>query len=42
MGDIEQDDRLMKQLVKRVGCVAVSVDFRLPPEHPIPAAGGGC
>ena len=25
MGDIEQDDRLMKQLVKRIGCVAVSV-----------------
>jgi acetyl esterase/lipase len=36
MGDIEQDDRLMKQLVKRIGCVAVSVDYRLAPEHPFP------
>jgi acetyl esterase/lipase len=37
VGDIEQDDRLMKQLVKRIGCVAVSVDYRLAPEHPFPA-----
>jgi acetyl esterase/lipase len=37
MGDIEQDDRLMRQLVTRVGCVAVSVDYRLAPEHPFPA-----
>jgi acetyl esterase/lipase len=42
MGDIEQDDRLMKQLVKRVGCVAVSVDYRLPPEHPFPAPVEDC
>ena len=38
MGDIEQDDRLMKQLVKRVGCVAVSVDYRLAPEHGVEPA----
>src|SRR6201997_525786 len=37
MGDIEQDDRLMKQLAKRISCVAVSVDYRLAPEHPFPA-----
>jgi acetyl esterase/lipase len=42
MGDIEQDDRLMKQLVKRVGFVAVSVDYRLPPEHPFPAPVEDC
>jgi acetyl esterase/lipase len=36
MGDIEQDDRLMKQLVRRIGCVAVSVDYRLAPENPFP------
>jgi acetyl esterase/lipase len=42
MGDIEQDDRLMQQLVKRVGCVAVSVDYRLPPEHPFPAPVEDC
>jgi acetyl esterase/lipase len=36
MGDIDQDDRLMKQLVKRIGMVAVSVDYRLAPENPFP------
>jgi acetyl esterase/lipase len=42
MGDIEQDDRLMKQMVKRIGCVAVSVEYRLPPEHPFPAPVEDC
>jgi acetyl esterase/lipase len=42
MGDIEQDDRLMKQLVKRIGCVALSVDYRLAPEHPFPAPVEDC
>lgn len=42
MGDIEQDDRLMKQLVTRIGCVAASVDYRLAPEHPFPAPVEDC
>jgi acetyl esterase/lipase len=42
MGDIEQDDRLMQQLVKRIGCVAVSVDYRLAPEHPFPSPVEDC
>ena len=42
MGDIEQDDRLMMQLVKRIGCVTVSVDYRLAPEHPFPAPVEDC
>ncbi len=42
MGDIEQDDRLMKQLVKRIGCVAASVDYRVAPEHPFPAPVEDC
>ena len=42
MGDIEQDDRLMSQLVKRIGCVTVSVDYRLAPEHPFPAPVEDC
>jgi acetyl esterase/lipase len=42
MGNIEQDDRLMKQLVNRIRCVAVSVDYRLAPEHPFPAPVEDC
>ena len=42
MGDIEQDDRLMMQLVKRIGCVTASVDYRLAPEHPFPAPVEDC
>ena len=42
MGDIDQDDRLMMQLVKRIGCVAISVDYRLAPEHPFPAPVEDC
>jgi acetyl esterase/lipase len=42
MGDIEQDDRLMMQLVKRIGMVAVSVDYRLAPENPFPAPVEDC
>src|SRR6202008_973618 len=37
MGDIEQDDRLIKQLANRISCGAGSVDYRLAPEHPFPA-----
>jgi len=42
MGDIEQDDRLMKQIVTRIGCVTVSVDYRLAPENPFPAPVEDC
>src|SRR5271155_3809608 len=42
MGDIDQDDRLMRQMVKRIGCVTVSVDYRLAPEHPFPAPVEDC
>jgi acetyl esterase/lipase len=42
MGDIEHDDRLMKQLVKRIDCVAASVDYRLAPENPFPAPVEDC
>lgn len=42
MGDIDMDDRLMMQLVKRIGCLAVSVDYRLAPENPFPAPVEDC
>jgi acetyl esterase/lipase len=42
MGDIDYDDRLMRQLVGRIGCVVVSVDYRLAPEHPFPAPVEDC
>jgi acetyl esterase/lipase len=38
IGDLEQDDPLLADLVGRVGCVAASVDWRRAPEHPFPAA----
>lgn len=37
LGNIESDDLGMKQLVKAVECVIVSVEYRLAPEHPFPA-----
>jgi acetyl esterase/lipase len=37
LGTIEADDHPMQQLVETVGCVAVSVEYRLAPEHPFPA-----
>ncbi len=42
MGDIDMDDRLMKQMVKRIGCVAASVDYRLAPEYPFPTPVEDC
>ena len=36
MGSPEQEDLMVKQMVSAIGCVAVSVDYRLAPEtrHP--------
>ena len=36
-GSVEEHDLYVKQLVKAVKCVAVSVEYRLAPEHPFPA-----
>ncbi len=36
-GRLEDEDLRVKAFVEQVGCVAVSVDYRLAPEHPHPA-----
>ena len=37
MGNIELDDILARMLARDVGCVVISVDYRLAPEAPYPA-----
>ncbi|HXY90872.1 MAG TPA: alpha/beta hydrolase [Acidimicrobiia bacterium] len=37
-GDLDTEDARCVRLTKDAGCVTVSVDYRLAPEHPYPAA----
>jgi acetyl esterase/lipase len=37
-GSVEVYDPLTRAFAKRAGCVVISVDYRLAPEHPYPAA----
>jgi len=38
VGGIEMDDLMNRQLAKDLRCVIVSIEYRLAPEHPFPAA----
>lgn len=38
LGTLDSADDICRRLAARVGCVVASVDYRLAPEHPFPAA----
>jgi acetyl esterase/lipase len=42
IGSIEMEHLLTRQLANDIGCIVVSVDYRLAPEHPYPAALDDC
>ena len=37
-GTLDSVESICRRLAERIGCVVVSVDYRLAPEHPFPAA----
>ncbi|MEP2783806.1 MAG: alpha/beta hydrolase [Pseudoruegeria sp.] len=42
MGDLESEHINCMNMVRKAGCVAIGVDYRLAPEHPFPAGFDDC
>ncbi len=42
LGSAAQDDALMARFASQLGCIGVSVEYRLAPEHPFPAPHNDC
>jgi acetyl esterase len=42
VGDVNSHDEMARVLTANIKCVTVSVDYRLAPEHPFPAAPNDC